>query len=192
MTFYCASWVYEDAKPHPMIWHNGGTTGYHTMVAFWPDAKLGIVVLTNLSTNSLAEALARYYGDLYFGNPAKNWSGEALAKMKKAAAEEGSKEPKPPAQPAPPMALEKYAGTYRNDVYGDVTVDKTGNGLEMTVGPDKFKILLKPWDKDMFTSVVLGDENKADVAFTAGADGNVNAMTVNSINQDGCGVFQKK
>jgi len=192
LTFYCASWVYEDTKPYPMIWHNGGTSGYHTMVAFWPDTKIGMVVLTNLIPNGLAEALPRYFNELYSGNPPKDLSGEALSKAKKAAEEEKAKELQPPAQPVPPMALEKYAGTYTNDVYGDVTVDKKESGLEITVGPDKFKILLKHWDKDMFTSVVLGDESKADVAFTATADGNVTTMTVNSINQDGCGVFQKK
>ncbi|MFA5168249.1 MAG: serine hydrolase [Candidatus Omnitrophota bacterium] len=192
LTFYCASWVYEDTKPYPMVWHNGGTTGYHTMVAFWPDAKIGMVVLTNHSSNSLAEALPRYFSDLYFGNPAKDWSEEAFSKMKKAAEEGKAKEPKPPAQPVPPMALEKYAGTYQNDIYGDVTVDKKGDGLEMTAGPDKFKILLKHWDKDVFTSVALGEEAKADVVFTTGADGSVSTMTMNSINQDGCGIFQKK
>jgi hypothetical protein len=192
LTFYCASWVYQDTKPYPMIWHNGGTTGYHTMVAFWPDAKIGMVVLTNLIPSGLAEALPQYFNDLYFGNPKKDWSGEAFTKAKEANAEEKSKKLKPPAQPVPPMALEKYAGTYHNDVYGDVLVDKKENTLEITVGPDKFKILLKHWDRDMFSSIVLGEETKADVAFTTGADGSVNAMTVNSINQDGCGVFQKK
>ncbi|MFA5159004.1 MAG: serine hydrolase [Candidatus Omnitrophota bacterium] len=192
LTFYCASWVYQDTKPYPMIWHDGGTTGYRTMVAFWPDAKIGMVVLTNLIPNNLAEALPQYFNDLYFGNPKKDWSGEAFAKVKKAIADEKSKEPKLPVQPVPSMVLEKYAGAYHNDVYGDVTVDKKDNNLEITVGPDKFKILLKHWDKDMFTSIVLGEETKADVAFAVGADGSVNTMTVNSINQDGCGLFQKK
>ena len=192
LAFYCASWIYEQTKPFPMIWHNGGTSGYHTMVAFWPDTKIGMVVLTNLIPNGLAEALPRYFNDLYFGNPKKDWSEEAFLKMKKTIEEEKAKALKPPAQPVPPMVLEKYAGIYSNDVYGDVTVDKKGNNLEITIGPEKFKILLKHWDKDMFTSIVLGEEAKADVAFATGADGSVSAMTVNSINQDGRGVFQKK
>ena len=112
--------------------------------------------------------------------------------MQKESEEEKSKELKPPAKPTPPMALEKYTGTYGNDVYGDVLVEKAGSGLEVTVGPGKLKILMTRWDKDMFTSTMFGKETRSDVAFTTAADGSVSGMTVNSINQDGCGVFQKK
>ena len=192
LSFYCVSWIYEETKPYPMIWHNGGTTGYHTMAAFWPDAKTGMVVLTNLVPNGLAEALPRYFNDLYSAVTPKDWSGEAFSKMQKESEEEKSKELKPPAKPTPPMALEKYTGTYGNDVYGDVLVEKAGSGLEVTVGPGKLKILMTRWDKDMFTSTMFGKETRSDVAFTTAADGSVSGMTVNSINQDGCGVFQKK
>ncbi len=68
--YYCESWVYEEMRPYPLVWHNGGTTGFHAFVGFWTEPKIGIVILTNESTNKLAEALPHYFNDLYFGNPA--------------------------------------------------------------------------------------------------------------------------
>ncbi|OGP74443.1 MAG: hypothetical protein A2Y80_01605, partial [Deltaproteobacteria bacterium RBG_13_58_19] len=63
MNFYCQGWVYSSRHPYPLIWHNGGTSGHKTMVAFVPQAGIGIVVLSNLITN-LPEALALQFYDL--------------------------------------------------------------------------------------------------------------------------------
>jgi CubicO group peptidase (beta-lactamase class C family) len=45
--YYCQAWVYREDVPYPIVWHNGGTTGCKTMVAIVPEAKIGIVVLSN-------------------------------------------------------------------------------------------------------------------------------------------------
>ncbi len=190
-SFYCASWVYEETRPYPMVWHNGGTSGHHTLVAFWPEVKMGMVVLTNNATNTFAEALPKIFNDLYFGNPKRDWSGEALAKLKQSIAAAKAEELKAPASPVAPMALEKYAGTYRNEVYGQVIVEKRDKGLEITMGPDNVKIPLTHWDKDRFSAMVFGDEAKAAVSFDTAVDGTVTEMTIDPLNGDGCGVFQK-
>ncbi len=36
-------------EPH-MVWHNGATGGYHSMIAFWPEKRVGVVVLANSSS----------------------------------------------------------------------------------------------------------------------------------------------
>jgi CubicO group peptidase (beta-lactamase class C family) len=62
-----------------MVWHNEGTIGYHSMVAFIPEDNLGIVLLSNAGHTSLPEALAFKFFDMYFGNPEKDWSAQLLA-----------------------------------------------------------------------------------------------------------------
>ena len=43
-------WHIAKAGGADVIWHNGGTAGFRTFVAYLPDAKLGVVALTNVST----------------------------------------------------------------------------------------------------------------------------------------------
>ena len=85
MLYYCEGWVYKPFRPHPIVWHNGGTSGNKTMVAFMPGTGVGIVVLSNLITD-LPEALAFKFFDLYFHNPPRDWSKESLEKTKQEAA----------------------------------------------------------------------------------------------------------
>jgi CubicO group peptidase (beta-lactamase class C family) len=141
--YYCMSWLYEDTRPFPYIWHNGGTTGYHSMIAFWPEPKIGVVVLTNESTNSLAEILPKYFADLYFGNPKEDYSKKALESRNKAKDEAKAKAPKKPGTVTPPLALDKYTGTYSNDVYENAAVALKDGALSLSIGPRKFELALK-------------------------------------------------
>jgi len=193
--YYCLSWCYEEAEPYSMIWHNGGTTGCHTMLAFWPQAKIGIVILTNLCPNELAESLARYFGELYFGNPSRDWSKEELDKAKKAKLEAEKEKPQLPAKVTPGLALDSYTGKYHNDIYEDLTVEKKDNSLVLTIGPRNTEFALKHWDRDNFilTYAELGDdEAQTFVNFEVGEKGKADKVTLELLNQDGCGVFVRK
>lgn len=44
-------WHIHTDSDAPIIWHNGGTGGYHSYCGFRPDTKLGVVVLTNSTEN---------------------------------------------------------------------------------------------------------------------------------------------
>ncbi|MBU2103165.1 MAG: serine hydrolase, partial [Candidatus Omnitrophica bacterium] len=192
-TYYCQSWVYVDTRPYPFVWHNGGTTGYHSMIAFWPEPKIGIVILTNESTNKLAEALPKYFADLYFGAPKQDYSKEALAEFNKLKVKEQEEAPKKPEITTPSLSLDKYAGTYSNDVYGNATVAVQYGTLSVFLGPRKFELVLKHWDRDTFTysHLLMGDGFEDFVHFTQGTDGSVKQMTIDVLQQDGCGVFER-
>ncbi len=192
-TYYCQSWIYVDTRPYPFVWHNGGTTGYHSMVAFWPEPKIGMVILTNESSNKLAEALPKYFADLYFGNPKKDYSKEALDEVNKAKAEADAKAAKKPEMVSPPLPLDKYAGIYWNPVYEDAAVESKPGGLTVWLGPSKVELALRHWDRDAFIcSVPLsGDDADGFVRFVQAADGTIREMTVDMLNEDGCGVFKR-
>ena len=191
--YYCQSWIFVDTRPYPFVWHNGGTTGYHSMVAFWPEPRIGIVILTNESSNKLAEALPKYFADLYFGNPKKDYSKEALDEFNKAKIKAKAQVPKKPETVSAPLALDRYAGVYSNDLYEDVRVEAKNGALTILLGPARFELALKHWDRDTFTYSVplLGEDSEGFIRFAQAADGLVREMTIDMLNEDGCGVFKK-
>lgn len=148
--YYCQGWVYQEFKPYPVIWHNGGTLGHKSMVAFVPKAKIGIVVLSNI-ISELPDSLAFRFFDLYFGNPSKDYSGEALNATRKAEAKINASIPKRPENPNAPLPLMSYAGNYSNPIYGQINIASGNDSLVITAGPKKAKMLMQPWDRDTFS-----------------------------------------
>jgi len=144
--YYAQAWVYRENVPYPIVWHNGGTTGCKTMIAMVPEAEVGIVVLSNLIESSLPEALAYRFFDMYLGGPDVDWSGEMLATMKEGMKRTEAQLPVRPEDPLPAMALEKYVGSYRNDVYGQINITEKKEDLVLTIGPNKVEIYLTPWN----------------------------------------------
>jgi len=140
--YYCQAWMYRENAPYPIVWHNGGTTGCKTMVAIVPEAKVGIVVLSNLIDSMLPEALAFRFFDMYLGSPDVDWSREMLAQMKETMKKAEANLPVRPEDPLPPMSLEKYVGDYRNDVYGQIDITEKNGGLVLAIGPNKVKMYL--------------------------------------------------
>jgi CubicO group peptidase (beta-lactamase class C family) len=183
MMYYCEAWLHQPFRPQPLIWHNGGTSGNKTMVAFMPGTGVGIVVLSNLITD-LPEALAFKFFDLYFHNPPRDWSQEGLERMKQAGAK--NKPPLRPASPAPPLPLERYAGAYSNPVYGQVTITAEQDKLSVLLGVNQQKVWLQPFDRDSFTFTWPMDSDAA--VFVIGPDGR--AMSL-SMDWDGGAEFKR-
>lgn len=196
--YYCLGWVHREASPYPITWHNGGTSGSKTMVAFVPASRsrpaVGIVILSNLIESQLPEALAWRFFDMYYGNPKRDWSAEALAAAKKAREKSEAEEPKAPAEPEPALALDRYAGSYKSDIYGSVTVEKRPEGLSMVLGPKSARVEMRHFDGNKFIAswrYFILKEDAGFVTFDLAKDGSVAAMTVDMLNQDGCGGFAR-
>ncbi|MBN2453110.1 MAG: serine hydrolase [Candidatus Omnitrophica bacterium] len=202
--YYCQGWVYREACPakglvggacpYPIIWHNGGTSGAKSMVAFMPQAKIGIVVLSNLNNTKLPESLAYRFFDIYSGNPERDWSAEALAAASEEKKKEDLEKPKPPSEPLPAMPLARYEGEYFNDVYGTVIVLRENEDLVATIGPRKTRMELKPFDRDIFTAawdLYIEEEEASLVRFDVSPDGKAEALTISALEDEGCGTFRK-
>jgi CubicO group peptidase (beta-lactamase class C family) len=192
--YYCQGWVYREYSPYPIIWHNGGTSGAKTMIAFVPKAKIGIVVLSNLDETSLPESLAWRFFDMYFGRAGGDWSYEALKKFSKAREAEKAELPKPPAKISPALPAERYTGSYSNDVYGTITVSQEAGALAVTVGPKKTRVALAHFDRDIFRAswnVYIEPEDGGLVKFDIGPDGFAESLAIQAFDADGCGVFRR-
>ncbi len=193
--YYAEAWVYRENAPYPIVWHNGGTTGCKTMVAMVPEAKVGVVVLSNLIDSMLPEALAFRFFDMYLGSPEVDWSTQMLAQMKERMKKAEAALPSPPDDPFPSMPLARYVGDYRNDVYGGISIAEKSGGLVLTIGPKRVEMYLTHWNRDTFSLFWPFYGNVADpggfASFEADPEGTVTKVTVDLLNEDGSGAFQR-
>jgi CubicO group peptidase (beta-lactamase class C family) len=66
--YYGMGWVIEEYNGIPLIWHNGGTLGFTSDLAFLPDANLGVVVLNNKgNAENFNQSVREYVFELGFG-----------------------------------------------------------------------------------------------------------------------------
>lgn len=50
---YALGWAVADWRGHKVLMHTGGIDGFHSLVAWMPDQKLGFVMLTNVSESPI-------------------------------------------------------------------------------------------------------------------------------------------
>ncbi len=114
-----------DYNGKQVFWHTGGADGYVTNTCFVPEENLGITILTNNDNQSFFELLRYQILDAYLGVDYKNRSKSNLAAYKKNLNENATvtqalynrvKDNKPP------LSLDKYTGTFYNEIYGDIEI----------------------------------------------------------------------
>jgi CubicO group peptidase (beta-lactamase class C family) len=135
---YGLGWMLADYRGRLLISHGGGIDGMISLVSLVPEEKLGVVVLTNYSPNSLTTAVTNRIIDSFLGAKQKDWSAELLPVMKeveKRRKETEAKEEKERVKDTkPPLPLEKYAGTYKDDLYGELKVAHEKDKLVIRYG----------------------------------------------------------
>jgi len=194
MQYYCQAWIYREYNPYPIIWHNGGTLGINTMVALVPEAKVGIVVLANMTDAfPLSDQLAYRFFDMYFDKPARDWNAEAIVQAAKLEGKSMEKTPKRPSPVTPAMPLADYTGDYRSDMFGKITVSEKNASLCITIGPENVKFPLQHWSGNVFSvatpGFIIADEKFA--SFQVGPDGKASEVTIAFLNGCGCGIFRR-
>lgn len=107
--------------------------GFVTSVTLLPEEKLVIVVHTNTDQNNFFEALKWEIMDAYLGNSYRNYSGTYKNMMagqeKQEASQLKKKRDTVAMQPAAELPLASYAGEYRHEVYGKMTLKVENNKL---------------------------------------------------------------
>jgi len=150
---YALGWFVQDYRGERLVHHSGGLSGQVTQTAMLPGRKAAVAVFSN-SEDGVSGGIRNAILDLIVGAPAFDWVGSMQARVK-AGQEATLKElggglDKAP-EGAPSLALDAYAGRYRDPWYGDVVVSKRGKGLYIDFEPTKvFKSVLEPWGPDAF------------------------------------------
>ncbi len=156
-SFYGLGWNVEFGR-HGLSWGHAGafSVGARTLVTIYPEAKLGIVVLTNAFPTGVPEGLADSFFDVAFdGKISKDWLtpwNAAFAGLFGPAVEAAKKEYAAPAGGALPAApLKAYEGRYANAYIGAAEVAAVGDKLELRLGPQgKARFPLTHFNRDVF------------------------------------------
>ncbi|HKR20999.1 MAG TPA: DUF3471 domain-containing protein, partial [Pyrinomonadaceae bacterium] len=154
------------------------------------EEKLGVVILTNRHGSVLPHILMYRVFDAYLGVAKRDWVAEAFPKFKavedQAKAAEKKMEDERVKGTSPSLALEKYAGTYQNEMYGNAKFAFKDGKLVSEFGPN-FTGDLEHWHYNTFR-VVWRDrmEGKGFVNFKLNTKGQPEAVSI-----DGLGEFTR-
>jgi CubicO group peptidase (beta-lactamase class C family) len=174
-----------DYRGQKLVTHTGGLPGYVSRLAMLPDRKLGVVILTNAESGAAFEVIMLQVLDFYLGAPKYDWLGSTVKLMARfdsltaAADQRTAAERDSSSQPALPLA--RYAGTYRDEWYGEVIVTLEGDRLVMRFGHTPSLVGdLEHWQYDSFLVRWRDRELRADafVTFALDAAGKVDRVSM--------------
>ncbi|MBA3556609.1 MAG: DUF3471 domain-containing protein, partial [Gemmatimonadales bacterium] len=170
----------SDYRGHKLLQHTGGLPGYLSKVAMIPSRRLGVVVLTNQESGAAFNSIAYHVLDHYLGVEPPDYVSvfAKLAeqnradwrKLEREAA--GSRD----STSRPSLPLAAYAGTYRDDWYGEVTIAREGGRLVIRFARTPLLVgALHHWQHDTFLARWRARELRADayVTFALEADGGI-------------------
>jgi CubicO group peptidase (beta-lactamase class C family) len=134
-------WHIATSNGKSIVWHNGGTGGYRTFMGFDPDARTGVVVLTNASSPAGPDDIGRHLLDQK--SPLLAASSRALA------------QPKTRAQISlTPAVFDRYVGRYQLAPAVFFTISREGERfLAQLTGQAVYEIFAES-EKDFFYKVV--------------------------------------
>jgi CubicO group peptidase (beta-lactamase class C family) len=184
---YGLGWFLSDYRGRKLIEHGGAIDGMRAEVAMIPEEKVGLVILTNLHGNILPHALMYKIFDFYLNAPQRDWSSELLKVTKTLEDQAKAAEKKAEAErvqgTSPSLALEKYAGTFQSEMYGEAKVELENGKLVIHFGPN-FTGDLQHWNYDTFR-VVWRDpmEGKGFVNFRLNTQGKVDVVNIEGISE---------
>ncbi len=173
---YGLGWFLSSYRDVTMISHGGNIDGMTAFVGFVPGRGYGMVILSNLSgANAFSSALAHRIIDRIEGGEGLPWNEMMLKAMdevqeqQRTAAREAEESRAEGTSTTLPVA--EYAGTYANDMYGEITVTEDGGVLSATFGAG-FEGSLEHWHYDTFrVSWGGGAGSEEFLRFEIGTDG---------------------
>ncbi|HLF82769.1 MAG TPA: serine hydrolase [Blastocatellia bacterium] len=176
---YGLGWFLHDHRGRKVVEHGGNIDGMSALVAMIPEEKLGVVILTNMNGTPLPGAIASRVYDLYLGAQPRDYSADML-KTYNAFLEQGKQAQKKIEESrvkgtSPTLALDQYAGAYKDEMYGDAKVALQNGKLVLTT--PGFVGDLDHWNYDTF-QVRWRERSigKALVTFTLNARGKVDEL----------------
>lgn len=154
---YALGWAVEDFEGDRFVWHGGHIDGMAAILGFLPDRQVGVVTLTNMNQGILGLPITLRILDTLVGDDeVEDWAARYLesrrmveeAEAARAAEVEASR-----VENAPPrFALEAYAGTYTDPLYGELEVTIQNGQLRLRYNP-AYAGALEHWHYDTFRVV---------------------------------------
>lgn len=184
---YGLGWFLSDYRGKKVVEHGGAIDGMRAEVAMIPEEKLGLVILTNLHGNVLPVALMYKIFDIYLNAPQRDWSADMLKVRNNLEEQAKTAEKKAESErvqgTSPSLALEKYAGTFQSEMYGETKVTLENDKLVLRFGPN-FTGDLQHWHYDTFR-VVWRDpmQGKGFVNFRLNTQAKVEVINIENLSE---------
>jgi CubicO group peptidase (beta-lactamase class C family) len=185
---YALGFDIRDYRGHKLVMHSGGLPGYVSRVAMIPDLNVGVAVLTNQESGGAFDAIAFHILDHYLATPAFDWiDGYKKAQTRNEASTADADRRAASARDAgskPSLPLAKYAGTYRDAWYGDITIAEEGVQLVMRFSHTPSLVGdLEHWQHDTFVARWRDRELRADayVTFALNPDGTIDQARMRAV-----------
>jgi CubicO group peptidase (beta-lactamase class C family) len=188
---YALGFGVRDYRGLKLVSHTGGLPGYVSRVAMIPELKLGLCVLTNQESADAFSAITYHILEYYLGAPATDWAAvfehlKARRDSVNAAAERRTVAARDTTS-RPPLPLERYAGTYADPWYGDVTVAMENGRLVMRFAHTPSLVGdLEHWQYDTFVVRWRDRELRADAfaTFALKPDGAIDHVTMQPVSPE--------
>ena len=187
---YTMGWAVHDFRGRLVQVHDGALDGMRARVALMPEEHLGVVMFANSDqAGLLLQSLAYRVFDAYTGNLRRDWAADFLAYLQESRRREAADERRQDSTRArgtqPSHALDAYAGTYRDSLYGAVTIALENGALVARLG-DWAQGDLEHWHYDVFRITWRDQEFGKDfVRFNTGFDGKVASLTIQDMDDFG-------
>jgi CubicO group peptidase (beta-lactamase class C family) len=185
---YALGFDIRDYRGHKAVMHTGGLPGYVSRVVMIPDRNVGVAVLTNQESGAAFDSIAFHVLDHYLAAPGFDWIDGYNKVQARFDAETTEAERRAGASrdaaSKPSLALAKYAGTYRDAWYGDVTIVEEGGRLVMRFSHTPLLVGdLEHWQHDTFVARWRDRELRADafVTFALNPDGSIDQAKMRAV-----------
>jgi hypothetical protein len=179
---YGMGFLISTYRGHRIIWHAGGVDGFVALLAFLPDAGIGMVALSNLDRNPAPTILTRNIFDRLLGLAPLPWNDWVASdylewefgQRQKAAQHARSRDTT--VRPSRPLA--DFTGAYRNPAYGVVRISHEDESLMLHYG--QFALPLRPYKGDIFEIVKIPVTSRThlEVSFHKNESGGIAGLTV--------------
>jgi CubicO group peptidase (beta-lactamase class C family) len=150
---YGLGWFLHDFRGREVVEHGGNIDGMSAMVGLLPEERIGVVILTNLNQTVLVDALLWYTLDCFLTAAPRDWSEEMHRVADRVSAETKAEIARRLAgrvpETRPSLPLERYAGVYRDSLYGEARVTMEDGHLVARYGA-AFLGDLAHWHYDTF------------------------------------------
>lgn len=188
---YAMGWGVSNYYSEKVVEHSGGMPGYISMVTLVPNQNLGIVTLTN-NMNRIPMIVKYLVMDQFIRHPGKHdWVKLAMDFHKRGLEGEGKRLKKRLEKRVkdtrPSLDLEKYAGSYNDQWYGDASIEFKEGKLILTLLPTReiFTSPMEHWHYDTFR-VDFKDEFLPFglITFSFDSNGNITGFKIDLPNPD--------
>ena len=159
---YALGWINSQTPNGTIVWHNGGTFGFGSLVGFDLDKNFGVIVLTNQGNVGFPDAVGLWIFDQLLGNPPVDYAAEALKKAAKGYADDNRRYTRP-SNPRAGPSLAELLGNFDNPIFGRAVLKRQGDTMLLEIQSGA-QMQLEPWDGDVFTAQLLAAGRFAPIA----------------------------